>query len=169
MELVLIIIVIVYSIWSEVNKQKQEKDLDFDFSDLASIEEFVKKDNYAASHSPAPKPEKKSRRQKKNRNRESANEFALQATHDESHVNYDKLPPRPDVNYDEMPVLTGRDRQPVQTADARLGAEVQNISRHIPRIDRNNLVQAFIMSEVMQRYDINRIYERIPGIRDDNN
>ena len=30
--------------------------------------------------------------------------------------------------------------------------------------DRESVIKAFVMSEVLQRYDIQRIYARIPGI-----
>lgn len=35
------------------------------------------------------------------------------------------------------------------------------------KIGREDLLKSFIMSEVLQRYDINRIYSRIPPIKED--
>ena len=33
------------------------------------------------------------------------------------------------------------------------------------KLSRQDLLKTFVLSEVLQRYNINRIYERIPGIR----
>ena len=42
MELLVIILVLVYSVWSEVNKTKKEENVDIDFSELSSLDDFFK-------------------------------------------------------------------------------------------------------------------------------
>ncbi|MFZ5950043.1 MAG: hypothetical protein ACOYXC_05035 [Candidatus Rifleibacteriota bacterium] len=177
MEFVIIVIAIVYSVWSEIQKQKEEKNLDFDFSDLSSVDDFLKKspDQKAGQ---ADKPGNKTRKksEKKGASPSSIEEhgelqlpenFKLPAP-----LNHD-MTSRPEVNYDELNSLTGVDRN--QTlADKLKNSSLPTTRNQAPPqsinlgFSREKLIQAFIMSEVMTRYDINRIYERVPGVSNDN-
>ncbi len=77
-----------------------------------------------------------------------------------SHSNHDCE----EVNYDNLGSLEG-------------GVGSFNLSEPAPvlsqqekpkiTIGREDLLKSFIMSEVLQRYDINRIYSRIPAIKKD--
>ena len=69
-----------------------------------------------------------------------------------------------DVNYDTMGSLEGG------TGSFNLGEPEPTVYyREKPNIsfNREDFVKSFIMSEVLQRYDINRIYSRIPSARSD--
>jgi hypothetical protein len=157
LELVIIVLAIIFSIWSEVNKKKKESDLDFDFSDLSSIEDFVK------NKSPTPGSsgmhasnagimgsttlEKQEKRQKKSRKKRNKRKEEI------------------DASSLELPPLK---------AEENLRSASSGIRQSSSRPDDNNfafnrktLIQAFILSEAMNRYDINRIYERVPDVRRD--
>lgn len=41
------------------------------------------------------------------------------------------------------------------------------VSKPLVSFDRDDLLKAFVMKELMQRYDLNRIYERIPSFNKD--
>jgi hypothetical protein len=69
-----------------------------------------------------------------------------------------------DVNFDSLPSLEGG------TGSFNLTSEpIAKYSRDDTQINfgREDLVKSFIMSEVLQRYDINRIYSRIPSVKSD--
>lgn len=158
MELVIIVLAIIFSIWSEVNKKKKEKDLDFDFSDLSSIEDFVK-----GKSSPSPgssgmhasnagmmgptaleKQEKKQKRSRKKRK---------------------KRKEEVDTGSLELPPLKPEETHVPSSFAGKAsfsGSDDNNFS-----FNRKTLIQAFILSEAMNRYDINRIYERVPDVRRD--
>ena len=69
-----------------------------------------------------------------------------------------------EVNYDNLSSLEGG------TGSFNLSEPepvvVQNQETKV-KIGREDLLKSFIMSEVLQRYDINRIYSRIPPIKED--
>ena len=69
-----------------------------------------------------------------------------------------------DVNYDNLGSLEGG------TGSFNLG-EPEHVVTYTQetkiKIGREDLLKSFIMSEVLQRYDINRIYSRIPPIKND--
>jgi len=174
----LIVLAIVYSVWSEIKKQKEEKNLDFDFSDLSSVDDFLKK-------SPDQKTgqvNKAGKKTKKKSEKKASLPPSIQ-DHGESKVpenlrlpeplNFDQTS-RPEVNYDNLTPLTGVDRNQTlaeklmssSLPTARDQAQPQSVNLGF---NREKLIQAFIMSEVMTRYDINRIYERVPGVSNDNN
>lgn len=47
---------------------------------------------------------------------------------------------------------------------------IGNINNNIDlKLEHNDIIKAFIMSEVMQRYDLNRIYARIPDFNKEDN
>lgn len=90
------------------------------------------------------------------------------------------------VNYDKLETLTGRtnyERDGVEglpsskglpstrvaaNNDKESGDVSLNVSPGLTpedlRFNREALLKAFVMSEVLQRYDLNRIYSRIPGV-----
>ena len=69
-----------------------------------------------------------------------------------------------EVNYDNFSSLEGG------TGSFNLG-EPEPVVTYTEetkiKIGREDLLKSFIMSEVLQRYDINRIYSRIPPIKND--
>ncbi len=89
------------------------------------------------------------------------------------------------VNYDQLETVTGRtnyERDGVDGLPSDRGLpssriEINNRSENSSadqkplvspedlRFGRNDLLKAFVMSEVLQRYDLNRIYSRIPGFK----
>lgn len=71
-----------------------------------------------------------------------------------------------EVNYDQLDSLMGG------TGSFNLSLqehEVVDYYQEQPKIkiEREDLLKSFIMSEVLQKYDINRIYNRIPSIKSD--
>ncbi|MBU1107695.1 MAG: hypothetical protein KKB51_13570 [Candidatus Riflebacteria bacterium] len=165
MELLVIILVIVYSVWSEVNKKKQEENVDIDFSELSSLDDFFKdtgsqaeKSAVAPLSSQAKPPKKRSKKRSE--------------------------PTRGEVDYDDLPSLTGQvnyDRQSSASNESNydLSEEARKLftneekaapSAQTPAkpiqlsFDRESFIKAFVMSEVLQRYDLERIYSRIPNI-----
>lgn len=69
-----------------------------------------------------------------------------------------------EVNYDNLSSLEGG------TGSFNLGEPEPVVSftqETKVKIGREDLLKSFIMSEVLQRYDINRIYSRIPSIKED--
>ena len=69
-----------------------------------------------------------------------------------------------EVNYDHLGSLEGG------TGSFNLGEPEPVVSytqQPQIKIGREDLLKSFIMSEVLQRYDINRIYSRIPPIKND--
>lgn len=180
MEFFIIVIAIVYSIWSEINKKKQEKDLDFDFSELSSIDDFLKKKDSPPSSMPMTRDlsreqnigqaqqktllEKENQKRARQKNRKQENEF-IPLT---GQQNYDRKNSPKRANYDKLSSQSqeGSFQQPLLDSDGWPERKAREQSVDIT-FNRNSLVQAFIMSEVLNRYDINRIYERIPGVRID--
>ncbi|MEW6709196.1 MAG: hypothetical protein AB1403_05170 [Candidatus Riflebacteria bacterium] len=178
MEFVLIVIAIVYSVWSEIQKQKEEKNLDFDFSDLSSVDDFLKK----SPDQKAGQVNKAGNKTRKKSEKKASSPPSIQ-DHGELKVpenlrlpepiNHDQTS-RPEVNYDDLKPVTGIDRnqtlaEKLKTAPLPpISGQTQPQSINLG-FNREKLIQAFIMSEVMTRYDINRIYERIPGVNNDNN
>lgn len=217
MEIVIIILAVVYSVWSEIQKKKDE-DANIDFNDLTTLDDFFKNSDkpadqqaYLEGLTSGNKPKRKA----KKKDRPAATEKPVAAVARETfmppaEVNYDNLPSlesagyeaapaRKEVNYDELPSLTGRsyeasakdyesgnyDNLPAvsgrtnyeeagkgATSSAGQAGRVE-LFRDEPQmshfaISRDDLLKTVILSEVLQRYNINRIYDRIPGIKSDN-
>lgn len=211
MEFLFIVIAIVYSIWSEVNKKKKEEEVDIDFSELSSLDDFFKP-GQASTGGDTRQPKKKAVKSKpeKSMPRQPVNEAinydsmtgptrqtrhrADKKPHKEE-VNYDNLPAlsgqvnyartsensrKAEVNYDEQAILTGRvnyERDsafavpvpaiPVptsQTSSEAVSSETfsENFSVGQFRFGTNDMTKAIILAEVLQRYDMARIYSRIP-------
>ncbi|HAE39690.1 MAG TPA: hypothetical protein DCG57_13815 [Candidatus Riflebacteria bacterium] len=190
MELLIIVLVLVYSVWSEVNKAKKDENVDIDFSELSSLDDFFKN----TGSQPAQKVSTPSGVSKKPVQQRSKKQPAAKR----DAVNYDDLPGltgqvnrdrqgsgKPARNYDELPQLTGvvnYDRNTNSSENERgdeLSEEAKKMfalgQKSAPQhpaqaepmhisFDRDSVIKAFVMSEVLQRYDIQRIYARIPGI-----
>ncbi|GAB4282838.1 MAG: hypothetical protein Kow0029_28600 [Candidatus Rifleibacteriota bacterium] len=172
-ELIFIVVAIVYSIWSEANKQKkEEQNIDFDFSELSSIDDLIQQNqnSVVTGASQQDSAFTVSRNKKNKREKRRRKENAAPVTQDTQpvfeRVNYDQIEGRTDVDYDKTPDLALIPEAEMQAAFLSKKLVSDQQSRHTS-LGRQTIVQAFIMSEVMKRYDINRIYERIPGIRDD--
>ncbi len=182
-ELLVIVLVLVYSVWSEVNKKKQEENVDIDFSELASLDDFFTDSGTTTAKQPVKTASPKAKQKYK------AKQAASQPTNYDDYsaltgqVNYERRPEIVKNNYDELPQLTGvtnYDRiSRENTAGDQLSEEDRKMfelgrpeqqkhqgADHPIKIsfDRDSVIKAFVMSEVLQRYDIERIYARIPGI-----
>jgi len=164
-------------VWSEVAKKKQEEKVDIDFSELASLDDFFKDtgsqngNTKSLNSQTKPKKQRSKKRYEPARNQDGYdNAFAGQVNQKSvTQINYDELPSLSGVvNYDSMSKdessydlnedakkLFSHDHVPVSKAQPK--AHPINIS-----FDRESIVKAFVMSEVLQRYDLNRIYSRIP-------
>lgn len=92
---------------------------------------------------------------KQNKNQRQANPLTTPTEH-KSH-NCD------DVNYDNLDSLMGKSNS-FNIAQPEIEYETGISSL---RLGKDDLLRSFIMSEVLQRYDINRIYSRIPSARTD--
>ncbi len=191
MEIVIIIIAIVFSVWSEMNKKKDEANLDLDLSDLSSIDDFLKKpskvkngqisgssfsgSSYSAPPSPPPIPSTISRSasrnsQGRNQAKQKQSKKKFDGEHQKSkHVNYDKVPARKDVNYDKLPALTEEGVYHGNETDLLASVHQKGQKKagveQLFQITPDQMVKSFILSEVLTRYDINRIYDRIPSVR----
>lgn len=184
-ELLVIVLVLVYSVWSEVNKKKQEENVDIDFSELSSLDDFFKDSGTSMANKPAAKTASPKTKQKFHTKKAASQPL----NYDDSStltglVNYERRPEIEKSNYDALPQLTGSVNYDRQTAPEKDGGdqlsaedrkmfelgrqEPQNRPQTVHPIkisfDRDSVIKAFVMSEVLQRYDIERIYARIPGI-----
>ncbi len=89
-------------------------------------------------------------------NKESLVSFQTSTNHSEHNCE--------EVNYDNTSSLEGG------SGSFNLGESEPSVEiKQQPKIqiEREDLLKSFIMSEVLQRYDINRIYNRIPSIKSD--
>lgn len=68
-----------------------------------------------------------------------------------------------DVNYDKLGSLTGGFGSFGLASESATETEKEQIS-----MTREDLLKSFVMSEVLQRYDLNRIYSRIPSVNSNN-
>ncbi len=215
MEVVIVIIALIYSVWSEIQKKKQEEDANIDFSELTSLDDFFQTPGGGAGQAvdiDSAAKRAREKRAKKKKPSTPAYEKPLSAavkpmpargevnydqlpsletkgyesSFGQVEVNYDELPAlsgrsyetgsgRAEVNYDEMPAMSGRTNYEDNIPEARASAMVQSEAavdqaearRHHDgfKLSRQDLLKTFVFSEVLQRYNINRIYDRIPGIR----
>ncbi|PKL51307.1 MAG: hypothetical protein CVV42_00210 [Candidatus Riflebacteria bacterium HGW-Riflebacteria-2] len=185
MELLVIILVLVYSVWSEVNKKKQEENVDIDFSEIASLDDFFKD---SGSSTPPKAVAKPSAHKQKKKSRPNSSAAGGAVNYDDysgltGQFNYERSENRQKKNYDELPQLSGvTNYDRMSSSDRSNGDHLSEQDRKMfelgrqdqsqPNIespitisfDRNSFIKAFVMSEVLQRYDIERIYARIPGI-----
>ncbi len=215
MEVVIVILALVYSVWSEIQKKKQEEDANIDFSELTTLDDFFQTPGGGAGQAADIDNTAKRAREKRAKKKKSSTpaygkplSAAITPMPGRGEVNYDQMPSleskgyessfgRVEVNYDELPALTGRnyetqagraevnyDELPTvsgrtnyedEIPDARVSFMAKSgasTDQNEPRLhhdgfklSRQDLLKTFVLSEVLQRYNINRIYERIPGIR----
>lgn len=72
-----------------------------------------------------------------------------------------------EINYDQIDSLMGKDTSLNLAGDVETSkVDAYDSDRKIS-IGREDLLKSFIMSEVLQRYDINRVYSRIPSMKPD--
>jgi len=219
LEVVIIILALVFSVWSELKKKKEE-DADINFTEMTTLDDFFRQS--------AKNPDKEldlAGLTGKNRSKKTPSKKGKPAAQPVSsaarpvpkqpraEVNYDNMPSlesagyeassrRPEVNYDELPSLTGHsaevsardfestnyDQLPTVSArqnyesgqsDAQSAFSAANSSQSTDwsdssnrsrpfSISRDDMLKSLILAEVMQRYNINRIYDRIPGVKSDN-
>jgi hypothetical protein len=200
-EVLFIIIALVYSVWSEVNKKKQEENVDIDFSELSSLDDFfqggTRKDSVTGKTADSGRSGKAAGGKKNKKTFAVADtgntsaKAAATARRDREGINYDRLPePSRRIsgshdesvtmesgNYDSTEILTGKtnyDRGSGVTqgangvdgkADGRLPQSESAAGSHFS-MDTNDLARAIIMSEVLQRYDLKRVFARIPDFND---
>ncbi len=194
MEVVIVILALIYSVWSEIQKKKQEEDANIDFSELTTLDDFFKTPGGGAGQTADIDNTAKRAREKRAKKKKQpapayeqpVAEARLSAMPVRGEVNYDQLPSleskgyesafgRVEVNYDELPAVSGRTNYEDEIPEARASLPVQSEAsidqaearRHHDgfKLSRQDLLKTFVLSEVLQRYNINRIYERIPGIR----
>ncbi len=175
MELLIVIAVLAYSIWAEVNKSKEEDKVDVDFSELASLDDFFKDAGNTMPPVKQKHTKKKQPRQSKKPGREAVSYNDFSTMTGTGTGSYDELPPLTGViNYDRMESPAKSSPEEGLSAEARemftLGkarAPIRQEEAKLPNIsfDRESIIKAFIMSEVLQRYDLERIYSRIPNIQ----
>ena len=70
-----------------------------------------------------------------------------------------------EVNYDKMDSLMGKEGSFNLASTPVVSYSAQPVKDF--KMTRDDLLKSFIMSEVLQRYDINRIYSRIPAVKSD--
>lgn len=212
MEVVIVIIALIYSVWSEIQKKKQEEDANIDFSELTTLDDFFKTPGGAGQTADIDNTAKRAREKRAKKKKQSTTSSAAEASilpmPGRGEANYDQMPSleskgyessfgRVEVNYDELPALTGHNyeakagRAEVNYDELATVSGRTNYEDDIPearasvmakseasvdqaearrhhdgfKLSRQDLLKTFVLSEVLQRYDINRIYERIPGIR----
>ncbi len=214
MEIVIVILALVYSVWSEIQKKKQEEDINIDFPEVTSLDDFFKSSSASlgtsSSGNAAYRPGKKKRKNvaashdKKSRFASDTAGIQPQGRADglslpearrpsdeSTSVNYDNMPgltsrgnrddtPKAEVNYDELPSLSGLTNYEDSVADVGVSLTETSAGHHgygsahdRPAagrftLSREDLLKTIVMTEVLQRYNINRIYDRIPGPRPEN-
>ena len=144
MEVVIVILALVYSVWSEIQKKKQEEDANIDFSELTTLDDFFQTPGGGAGQAADIDNTAKRAREKRAKKKKSSTpaygkplSAAITPMPGRGEVNYDQMPSleskgyessfgRVEVNYDELPALTGRNyetqagRAEVNTMSCRL-------------------------------------------------
>lgn len=165
-----IVIIIISLLTNKGNTQKSNNSSN-DVTDLESIfNEITQKtgknlsnlpsSSLPAPSTPVPQPRRNRRTPIERASGNRGNDNARLLTTPTSHVNHDCEA----VNYDSLGSLEGG------TGSFHLGeSEPTVVQYEAPKIKigREELLKSFIISEVMQKYDINRIYSRIPSIKSD--
>lgn len=204
-QVVIFLVIVVASVWSEMSKNKSSGSSDAEFGDLTAIDDFFKQQEkaqktaqqksprggfdedavsleresasgeaFGAPQKIQPPPGKQKRFDKKEKKRvQSKGRAAL----DQSGRALPPLPPasshfanaKADEGpcLDEAPSLTGQiDYDRGGFAIAR-SASTTAVTARKParRWSRQQLIDAVIVSELMNRYDLNRVFNRIPDRR----
>jgi len=204
-QVVIFLVIVVASVWSEMSKNKSSGSSDAEFGDLTAIDDFFKQQEKAQKSSqqrplsggfdddvvslertPAPsevfgtpqkvqpQPARQKRFDKKEKKR---GQGKGRAAFDQSGR---ALPPLPPVSshfgsaesdegpfLDEAPSLTGRGSYERDGFAIARTASTTTVTTRRParRWSRQQLINAIVISELMNRYDVNRVYGRIPDRR----
>ncbi len=177
MEILIFLGIIIYSIISSSKKNK-EAESSVDAPTLDDIfKEVVKtanQKNVPAPHNGGfgayiksvdqnyPKNASGSQARKKSKKQEvapSRESLTRPTVHNEASHNCE------DVNYDQMESLMGKEGSFGLASTPAVSYSAQPVKDF--KMTRDDLLKSFIMSEVLQRYDINRIYSRIPAVKSD--
>ena len=165
--IIIFIIIIIASLSSSTKKTRSGGDneninLDDIFKDVmnASKSNASLNSSDTTSSLPLVTPQNQPSRRRNNRAENSAKSSRTSMTTPTSHGSHNCE----EVNYDKLGSLEGG------TGSFNLSEpEPTSVVTERPqvKIGREDLLKSFIMSEVLQRYDINRIYSRIPPIKSD--
>ena len=165
-ECIIFAIIIIASIVSNLSKAKNNSSLDSSNVNLDDIfNDIVETTNRnSPSNLPSSQPMARQMQRKRtkslpgNANVVSRQSLSKPTVHSDHNCE--------EVNYDNLGSLEGG------TGSFNLGeSEDTNRASYNEQtkisIGREDLLKSFVMSEVLQRYDINRIYSRIPSIKSD--
>ncbi len=202
-QVVIFLVIVIASVWSEMSKNKSSGSSDAEFGDLTAIDDFFKQqekaqktpqqrpssggfddDVVSLERTPAPsetfgasqkvQPARQKRFDKKEKKR---GQGKGRATLDQSGR---PLPPLPPASsrfggagsdegpcLDEAPALTGQVSYERGGFAIARTASTTTVTARRParRWSRRQLIDAIVVSELMNRYDVNRVYGRIPDRR----
>lgn len=207
-QVIVFLVIVVASIWSEVNKSKSGGKTDAEFGDLTAIDDFFKQQEKARKpEQPRVAPESfdsnavslEQPQQAVSRNvpgmprkvqsqREPARKQKKEKKHgrgrDQAGLDQSgrQPPPLPSLSsqshfgavdsdegpcLDEAPTLFGKTSyEQGEISIARTASTTDAVTRKpTRRWSRNQLIDAIVISELMNRYDVNRVYARIPDRR----
>lgn len=201
-QVVIFLVIVVASIWSEVSKNKSSGSTDAEFGDLTAIDDFFKQqeksrkpdqpqapvagfDNdaislersfdagSASSRRVQPQGEPIARKKKEKKQGKGRERAALDQKGR-------PLPPtpRPSSHFgnvdsdegpclDDAPSLFGKPSYEREGTGIARSASTTDMSSRKPvrRWSRQQLISSIIISELMNRYDVNRVFARIPDRR----
>lgn len=166
-ECIFFAIIIIASIISNINKVKSDSlsnagsdnvNLDDIFNDVMKIsnQKSGSSKPLVTPSLPAAQPRRTSRPASRSASQAQRQSLTTPTTHESHNCN--------EVNYDKLGSLEGGTGSFNLGNSEPVAASVQETN---VKIGREDLLKSFIMSEVLQRYDINRIYSRIPSIKND--
>jgi len=204
-QVVIFLVIVVASIWSEMSKNKSSGNSDAEFGDLTAIDDFFKQqeksqktsqqrpssggfddDVVSLERTPAPSepfgtPQKIQPQSGKSKRFEKQEKKRSQG---KSRAGLDQrsraLPPLPSASshfgnvesdegacLDEAPSLTGQNNYERGGFTIARTASTTSATTRRParRWSRQQLINAIVISELMNRYDVNRVYGRIPDRR----
>lgn len=160
MEYLIVVIFIIASIYSEVNKKKNE-DESIDIDDLMSLDNFTSSSSHKTSYvPPLPKPNKSRRKILKKKGRQPPSPSPKLEI-------LEGLPAIDDAPETFGKNLEGSREKEMNWANV-LKSNITPDTKLNMNMSQDEIVKAFVFSELMQRYNINRIYDRIPGINEEN-
>lgn len=189
MEFIFVIIFVVYSIWAEANKKKKE-DVDIDFSELSSLDDFFKQDSTGGDKRQPKKkapsrshqgrvaePALASRRQDYKSKAVSASDILQSMTgkgnyasgnrvmQNAEHSSAEGVTRTAAVNYDRPSTIAANQAHAQEVATEH--ADDQGFAAAGFTLNSGDLAKSIILTEVLQRYDLTRIYSRIPEFKDE--
>lgn len=195
-DFLIIIVFIVIAVATSGKKGKVHEEVDLDFQDLASLDDFFKSKAPGRSRASAtapraskssPPPIKRSAQFNPPPKKEAAR-LSHRSADDTFHKSDKAKSSFADatVRQVERPSLISQHYDREQDINARAAAAEAGLAYAQEQVDasaredfysltsksmfslkREDLVKSFILSEVMTRYNLNRIYDRIPDFKDD--